>query len=447
VLIDQTGHARLADFGLLTIISDPANLLSSSSYTQGGTARWMSPELIAPERFGFKNSRPTKSSDCYALGMVIYETISGHLPFHEHTDFTVFVKVLEGKRPPRGASFTRSLWKMMEQCWTSQSNDRPSIEDVLGCLETSSHSSEPLSPEVDEGMETDGGSEDTSDRSPPTHSNGLPDQESKSRSRGSPVSSYPHSHYHSTQEPGLLKFDSTHRSTALLPADKPSSSSRKPSHSPSSVVSNISPESMFCSALILHPLLPFDLFTLTISTFLIVSAPPSRDTEAAPQNPKFNARNKPDTSTRPPTRDITSLDPSSSDNRTSVNANGPQSQGGILLPTERILLPTDLHRSGFSSPDTFLTAAGSWKAQSDRGRMSGQRRPPRFEDTNFNPPPGYSEFIARTDNLVAMQEQFLHPADVVNRFPCLFSGCGLWFARARDLDNHLKSHGGRTMQW
>ena len=100
ILIDQIGQARLADFGFLTIISDPTNHLSSSSCTQGGTARWMSPELIAPQRFGFKNSRPTKPSDCYALGMVIYETISGNLPFHEHTDLAVFAKVLEGERPP-----------------------------------------------------------------------------------------------------------------------------------------------------------------------------------------------------------------------------------------------------------------------------------------------------------------------------------------------------------
>jgi serine/threonine protein kinase len=103
ILIDQSGHARLADFGLLTIITDPTNPFASSSYTQGGTARWMSPELIDPQRFGLKGSRPTRSSDCYALGMVIYETISGNLPFHEHTDLTVFVKVLEGRASsPRG---------------------------------------------------------------------------------------------------------------------------------------------------------------------------------------------------------------------------------------------------------------------------------------------------------------------------------------------------------
>jgi len=46
------------------------------SFTGGGTRRWMSPELLHPERFGIPESeddRPTRQSDCYALGMVIYE--------------------------------------------------------------------------------------------------------------------------------------------------------------------------------------------------------------------------------------------------------------------------------------------------------------------------------------------------------------------------------------
>jgi len=154
-LIDQSGHARLADFGLLTIISDPKYLSSSSSHTQGGTVRWMSPERIAPDRFGFKNSRPTKSSDCYALGMVIYETISGNLPFHKDTDLTVFMIVVEGKRPPRGAGFMGSLWGMLEQCWASKPGNRPSIEDVLRCLETVPDLYEPPSPGVGEGMYKD----------------------------------------------------------------------------------------------------------------------------------------------------------------------------------------------------------------------------------------------------------------------------------------------------
>jgi len=154
-MIDETGNARLADFGLLTIISDPANFFSSSSYTQGGIARWMSPELISPDRFGFTNDRPTKSSDCYALGMVIYETISGHLPFHGHTELFVAVKIVEGERPPREPGFSNRLWEMLERCWMSQPNARPSIEDVLQCLESVSQSLELPPPGVDVGMEHD----------------------------------------------------------------------------------------------------------------------------------------------------------------------------------------------------------------------------------------------------------------------------------------------------
>jgi len=134
ILIDHAGNPRLADFGLLTIVSDPANVFSSTSYAQGGTARWMAPELIDPKKFGMKDSRPTKSSDCYALGMVIYETVGGRVPFHKDGDLTVFTRVLAGKRPTREPEFAESLWKMMKMCWVPKPSSRPRIEEVLRCL-------------------------------------------------------------------------------------------------------------------------------------------------------------------------------------------------------------------------------------------------------------------------------------------------------------------------
>ena len=158
ILIDNGGSARIADFGLLRVISDPTSLLPSSSYTLGGTVRWMSPELLNPKRFGLDKARPSKTSDCYALAMVIYETITGHLPFHEHTDLNVVVKVLKGVRPRRGPGFADNLWKMLGLCWGSEPGTRPSATDVLQCLETISNPSE--SPSSPANEETWGGGDD-----------------------------------------------------------------------------------------------------------------------------------------------------------------------------------------------------------------------------------------------------------------------------------------------
>ena len=50
---------------------------SETDVPSGGTFRWMSPELLYQSRYG-TNSRPTPESDCYALGMVIYEASRSH---------------------------------------------------------------------------------------------------------------------------------------------------------------------------------------------------------------------------------------------------------------------------------------------------------------------------------------------------------------------------------
>ena len=140
ILIDGAGHARLADFGLLATISDTTSLGSS---IHGGTFRWMSPELFYPEDFGLEDSRRTKQSDCYALGMVIWEVLSGQVPFPQYDACAVVVKVSRGERPDRpqgtgGTWFTDGVWGMLESCWKPKRDDRPGIKDVLQCLEEGS---------------------------------------------------------------------------------------------------------------------------------------------------------------------------------------------------------------------------------------------------------------------------------------------------------------------
>ena len=56
----------------MTMVDLSTMLLSQSDICSGGTFRWMGPELLDRSRFG-SSGRPTRESDCYALGMVIYE--------------------------------------------------------------------------------------------------------------------------------------------------------------------------------------------------------------------------------------------------------------------------------------------------------------------------------------------------------------------------------------
>lgn len=72
--MQDDGRACLADFGLMSITLDLETTDTiSTSARSGGTNRWMSPELFDPREFGLPRVRPAKESDCYALGMVIYE--------------------------------------------------------------------------------------------------------------------------------------------------------------------------------------------------------------------------------------------------------------------------------------------------------------------------------------------------------------------------------------
>ena len=77
ILINSERRACLADFGLAAIIEDTTSGDGPSGNKTGGTTRWMAPEILDPDRFGYtKRSRkrlPSKSTDIYALGMTILE--------------------------------------------------------------------------------------------------------------------------------------------------------------------------------------------------------------------------------------------------------------------------------------------------------------------------------------------------------------------------------------
>lgn len=72
ILIDSSHRARIADFGLTSLLRHPSISISVSVPAWGGTLLWMAPELLEG------GSRPSRESDIYSFGMVVYEVAILH---------------------------------------------------------------------------------------------------------------------------------------------------------------------------------------------------------------------------------------------------------------------------------------------------------------------------------------------------------------------------------
>ncbi|WP_088005886.1 Stk1 family PASTA domain-containing Ser/Thr kinase [Indiicoccus explosivorum] len=90
ILIDRNGRVKITDFGI-------AMALSATSYTQTnsvlGTVHYLSPEQA-------RGGTATKRSDIYSLGIVMYELLTGQLPFSGESAVSIALKHLQSDIPP-----------------------------------------------------------------------------------------------------------------------------------------------------------------------------------------------------------------------------------------------------------------------------------------------------------------------------------------------------------
>ena len=92
IMIDEDGNARIMDFGI-------ARSLSGKGITGAGvmigTPEYMSPEQVEGKEVDAR-------SDIYSLGIILYEMVTGRVPFEGDTPFTIGVKQKsEIPRPPK----------------------------------------------------------------------------------------------------------------------------------------------------------------------------------------------------------------------------------------------------------------------------------------------------------------------------------------------------------
>jgi tRNA A-37 threonylcarbamoyl transferase component Bud32 len=94
LMVDRNGTLKLTDFGIAKD-NDMSGLTSANSTV--GTAAYMSPEQCRGER------DLTPKSDLYALGVVLYELLTGRKPFQAENAMDMFIQHVSGtfERPAR----------------------------------------------------------------------------------------------------------------------------------------------------------------------------------------------------------------------------------------------------------------------------------------------------------------------------------------------------------
>ncbi|KAF5804592.1 putative dual-specificity kinase TKL-Pl-4 family [Helianthus annuus] len=137
ILIDsQNKKLKLADFG--EAVFDPLELFTSGEV---GTRGYMAPEVLSKKPNGFK-------CDVYSFGICLWEIYCCEMAYTYDLDNipveiykklrlkeSVVLIVIQEMRPSIPVNCPRSLARLMQSCWDTDSRRRPEMKDVVVELE------------------------------------------------------------------------------------------------------------------------------------------------------------------------------------------------------------------------------------------------------------------------------------------------------------------------
>ena len=105
ILVTKTGRIKVADFGIARAIN---TVTIANKQSVLGSVHYFSPEQASGDPL-------TPQTDMYSLGIVLYEMLTGHLPFEGETAVSIALKHMQ-EDIPKPAKYNPTISPMLEDC-------------------------------------------------------------------------------------------------------------------------------------------------------------------------------------------------------------------------------------------------------------------------------------------------------------------------------------------
>ncbi|KAH3731811.1 Serine/threonine-protein kinase STY46 [Pelomyxa schiedti] len=125
ILLDQNGTPKIADFGISRFKVE----VGDQTMTYIGNPRWRAPEVTRGERYSSK-------VDVYSFGLILWELITGKLPFYDLDGTPASMHAAKGKRPEMPSDCHPQWAELIQLCWQDNPSRRPNFGQILETLST-----------------------------------------------------------------------------------------------------------------------------------------------------------------------------------------------------------------------------------------------------------------------------------------------------------------------
>ncbi|GAB4853115.1 Serine/threonine-protein kinase sty46 [Ancistrocladus abbreviatus] len=124
LLMDENEVVKVADFGVARVKAQSGVMTAET-----GTYRWMAPEVIEHKPYDHK-------ADVFSFGIVLWELLTGKLPYEHLTPLQAAVGVVQkGLRPTIPKNTHPKLADLLERCWQQDSTLRPDFSEIIEILQ------------------------------------------------------------------------------------------------------------------------------------------------------------------------------------------------------------------------------------------------------------------------------------------------------------------------